>query len=256
MLHSTEKVEDKNPSLKFRRFSLWVPLKSELRPQYYVMARHSPLRNSIFIATAFAVLIWGLKVFEFVLGVELYGLGVYPRTQSGLLGIVTAPLIHGSWEHLFGNTLPLVFLGSMLLYGYPKSRFWALAGIWLLSGAGVWLFARSSYHFGASGLTHGIFFYLFVSGFLRRDRRSAALLMVAFYMYGGMLLTIFPRDPGVSFESHFFGAMAGAVLAYLFRNWDPKPIRKRYSWQRDSETEEDMELDPVIGDQWKTQPPH
>lgn len=216
------------------------------------MANNNPLRNSILAAASFAVLIWGLKILEFALDVDFYNLGVYPRTPSGLLGIITAPLIHGSWEHVIGNTLPLLLLGSMLIYGYPRSRFWALAGIWLLSGAGVWLFARSSYHFGASGLTHGIFFYLFVGGILRRDRRSAALLMVAFYMYGGMLLTILPRDPGVSFESHFFGAAAGALCAYIFRNWDPKPIRKRYTWERHPDDEGDVEEDdPIIGDQWR-----
>jgi hypothetical protein len=59
------------------------------------MANNNPLRDSILIATSFAALIWGLKFFEFVLGVDLYTLGVYPRTQSGLLGVVTAPLIHG-----------------------------------------------------------------------------------------------------------------------------------------------------------------
>jgi membrane associated rhomboid family serine protease len=217
------------------------------------MANNNPLRNSILIATSFAALIWGLKFFEFVLSVDLYSLGVYPRTLSGLVGIVTAPLIHGSWEHLIGNTLPLVLLGSMLIYGYPKSRFWALTGIWFLSGTGVWLFARSSYHFGASGITHGMFFYLFVGGILRRDRRSAALLMVAFYMYGGMLLTILPLDVEVSFESHFFGAASGAILAYAFRLWDPKPVRKRYAWERRPDEVENMEDDdPIIGDQWKT----
>jgi len=217
------------------------------------MAIDNPLRHSIFIATSFAGLIWGLKLIEFILGLDLYSLGVLPRTQSGLLGIVTGPLIHGSWEHVIGNTLPLVLLGSMLIYGYPRSRFWALAGIWLLSGTGVWLFARSSYHFGASGLTHGIFFYLFVGGILRRDRRSAALLMVAFYMYGGMLLSILPTDPGVSFESHFFGAAAGALCAYAFREWDPKPMRKRYGWERHPGEDGDMvdEDDPIIGDQWR-----
>jgi membrane associated rhomboid family serine protease len=215
------------------------------------MANKNPLRDSILITLSFAVLIWGLKLFEFALDVDLHNLGVYPRTQSGLLGVVTAPLIHGSWEHVIGNTLPMVLLGSMLIYGYPKSRFWALAGIWLLSGTCVWLFARSSYHFGASGLTHGMFFYLFVGGILRRDRRSAAMLMVAFYMYGGMLLTILPIDPGVSFESHFFGAASGAILAYAFRNWDPKPMRKRYAWERRPDEDGDLEEDPIIGDQWR-----
>lgn len=215
------------------------------------MITRNSLRNSIVIAVSFAAVLWGLRLFEFAIGVNFYALGVYPRTESGLLGVITAPLIHGSWEHLIGNTLPLVLLGSMLLYGYPRSRFFALAGIWLLSGMGVWLFARSSYHFGASGLTHGIFFYLFVGGILRRDKRSAALLMVAFYMYGGMLLTILPGDPGISFESHFFGALSGGLLAYAFRNWDPKPVRKRYAWERRPDDEDDIEDDPIIGDQWR-----
>ena len=83
------------------------------------MISSNPLRNSIVIAASFAALIWALKLLEFALGVNFYELGVYPRTESGLLGVITAPLIHGSWEHLIGNTLPLVLLGSMLLYGYP-----------------------------------------------------------------------------------------------------------------------------------------
>jgi len=217
------------------------------------MTGHNSLRYSICIATTLAALAWGLKLLEFTLGLDLHDLGVYPRTRSGLLGIVTGPLVHGSWEHLIGNTLPLVLLCSMLIYGYPRSRFWALTGIWLLSGAGVWLFARSSYHLGASGLTHGIFFYLFVGGILRRDRRSAALLMIAFYMYGGMMLTILPLDREVSFESHFFGAAAGVLLAYTFRNWDPKPTRKRYTWERPANEASDLdeENDPIIGDQWQ-----
>lgn len=219
------------------------------------MASNNPLRDSILVATSFVALIWGLKLVESVLGLDLYSMGVYPRTEDGLPGIITAPLIHGSWEHAVGNTLPLILLGSMLIYGYPRSRFWALAGIWLLSGAGVWLFARGSYHFGASGLTHGMFFYLFVGGILRRDKRSAALLMVAFYMYGGMLISILPSDPGVSFESHFFGALAGATLAYAFRNWDPKPVRKRYAWERYPDDDEELEEDPIIGDQWQIVPP-
>jgi len=215
------------------------------------MTDKNPLKKSIIIAASFVALIWAVKLAEFILGLDLYELGVLPRHQSGLVGIVTAPLIHGSWEHLVSNSLPTLLLGSMLIYGYPKSRWWAIGGIWLLSGTALWLFARESYHFGASGLTHGIFFYLFVGGILRRDRRSAAILMVAFYMYGGMVLSILPGDPGISFESHLFGAIAGALLAYIFHRWDPKPARKRYSWERRPGEIEATEEDPVIGDQWR-----
>jgi hypothetical protein len=76
--------------------------------------------------------------------------------------------------------------------------------------------------------------------------------MIAFYMYGGMVMTILPYDPGVSFESHLFGAAAGVLCAFTFRNMDPLPERKRYEWERpDGEEEEE---DDIIGNQWKREP--
>ena len=174
-------------------------------------------RHALYAALMLVAVLWLIKIIETVLSLDFYQWGVLPRQFQGLWGILFAPLIHGSWEHLVGNTLPMTLLCSLLFYGYPKSRWVALLGIWILSGLGVWLFARSSYHFGASGLTHGVFFYLFVGGILRSDRRSAVLLMVAFYMYGSMVISIFPTDPGISFESHFFGALSGAGLAWRFR---------------------------------------
>lgn len=195
------------------------------------MEKNISLQNSVLLTGIFVLLIWSVKLGETILGVNLYQLGVHPQSFSGLIGVITAPLIHGSWQHVLGNTLPILLLGSIFIYGYPKSRWWALGIIWLLSGLGVWLFARSTYHIGASGITHGLFFYLFLGGILRRDKRSSALLMVAFYMYGTMLLSIFPWDADVSFEYHLFGALSGAACAIGFRHWDPKPEKKTYLWE-------------------------
>ena len=36
--------------------------------------------------------------------------------------------------------------------------------IWLFSGLGTWLFGRPSLHLGASGIAHGLMFFLFVIG--------------------------------------------------------------------------------------------
>ena len=221
------------------------------------MDKNLSLQDSIFLACGFALLIWSVKLAESVLGLSLSHLGVYPQTASGLFGIIAAPLIHGSFEHVFANTLPVLLLGSMLIYGYPRSRWWVLSFVWVMSGLGVWLFARSNYHIGASGITHGLFFYLFVAGILRRDKRSSALLMIAFFMYGTMFWTIFPQGPGISFEYHFFGALSGAVCATGFRHWDPKPVLKTYSWENeaseDNPNNEPDDEDPIIGDQWKTE---
>ncbi|MFT5722708.1 MAG: membrane associated rhomboid family serine protease [Motiliproteus sp.] len=215
------------------------------------MNKDPALRFSILVASLFVFLIWWIKLSETLFGWDLHHLGVYPQAFSGLIGIATGPLIHGSWSHVIGNTLPILLLGSLLIYGYPRSRWWTLAIIWLVSGLGVWLFGRESYHFGASGLTHGMFFYLLTGGLIRRDKRSIVLLMVAFFMYGGMLLTILPREPDISYEYHLFGALGGLLCALGFRNWDPKLADKTYAWEQQAEDEQD----PIIGDQWKMEPP-
>ncbi len=214
------------------------------------MDKNPSLQFSISLAALFVLLLWIIRLAESVSGVGLSGMGVYPQSLSGAMGIIVAPLIHGSWAHLLSNTLPVLLLGSMLVYGYPKSRWWVILIVWLVSGAGVWLFARSSYHIGASGLSHGLFFFLFIAGILRRDKRSSALLMVAFFMYGTMLWTIFPQEPGISFEYHFFGAISGGVCALLFSRRDPMPERRVYSWELE-EAEEFEKDDPIIGDEWK-----
>ncbi len=199
-------------------------------------------RNVIFglmASIGFVVLLWLIKLIEIVSGADLHVLGIYPRDPSQLHGILLAPLIHGSMSHIVNNSLSVLILGTLFLYGYPKSRWWTLTIIWLGSGLGVWLFARDSFHFGASGLTHGMLFFLFLAGIIRRDKRSLALMMAAFFMYGGMLLTVLPREVGVSFEYHLFGALPAIVCAVLFRNVDPRYQRKVYDWENEPDDSDD-----------------
>ncbi|MFS1703567.1 rhomboid family intramembrane serine protease [Alteromonas sp. AMM-1] len=198
----------------------------------------------------FAVaLLWVIQSAGVLFHLDLSLLGVIPHDVVRLYGIVTSPLVHGSYEHLFNNTLPLIVLGSMVRYGYPSSKGKVLLWAWLTSGVGIWLFGRESVHLGASGVSHGLFFFLFTVSLLRKDKRSVALMMIAFFMYGGMVMSIFPRDPGISYEAHFFGALGGVIAAALYWKRDPKPAIKRYKWE--SHADED---DPVIGDLWQQSP--
>lgn len=187
------------------------------------------------------ILLWLLKGMELFFVIDIGHYGVYPREATGLIGILFAPLIHGSFEHLFSNTLALFILLTALFYQYPRSAKQVLAIIYFGSGLGVWLFARDSYHIGASGLTHGLMFYLFLIGVLRRDKPAIALMMVVFFLYGSMIWGIFPTEERISFESHLFGAIAGTFCAIVFRDSDPKPAEKIYSWEQD-DYEDDAEL--------------
>jgi membrane associated rhomboid family serine protease len=193
------------------------------------------LQRAFVAAMAFAAVLWVVKGIEWLTGISLVPFGIYPGRIDSLGGIVLAPFIHGSWAHLFANTAPLVILGTAMLYGYPRASRVGIPALFLGTGLGVWLFARGSYHIGASGLTFGMMFFVFTIGVLRRDPRAVALSLLVFFLYGGMIWGIFPGEPGISYESHFFGMLTGVVLAFALRKRDPPPPRKQYSWETEDE---------------------
>ena len=198
------------------------------------------LRQSLIIAGGFVAVLWLIQLDAAVFDLNLSHLGIYPHRISGLLGIAFAPLIHGSFLHLLANSLPIVVIGTALLYGYPRSAGLVLTCLYAGTGLGVWLFAREAYHIGASGLTFGMMFFVFTIGALRWDRRAIALSSLVFFLYGGMIWGIFPGDPEVSYESHFFGALLGVILAIVCRNRDPAPPERRYSWETEEATQSEV----------------
>ncbi|MEO6687928.1 MAG: rhomboid family intramembrane serine protease [Dokdonella sp.] len=191
------------------------------------------MRYAALGAAALLAGVWIAWIAAWLLGWSLDDLGIQPRHLRGLVGILTAPLAHASFEHLMSNTLPLGVLATLALYCYPRAVRIALPLIWLLSGVGVWLFARDSSHIGASGIVHGLMFFLFVMGLLRRDRLAVVTSLVVFFLYGSMLLSVLPHEEHVSFEYHLAGAIAGVLAALLLRARDPLPPRKRYSWEEE-----------------------
>src|SRR5690606_38567736 len=101
-----------------------------------------------------------------VFGVQ--GLGDYRAfavaagAVAGLPGVLSAPLLHGSPEHLVANAAALLILGTLALSVYPRATVRGLPRMWLVAGLGAWLLGEpDSFHLGASGLTHGLMFLLF-----------------------------------------------------------------------------------------------
>lgn len=194
------------------------------------------VRRALNASLAFVLLLWACFVAQPAF--DWQWLAVSPRQLTGLLGLLGAPLLHGSVEHILANSVAVLLLGTLAGTAYPNATVRALPLLWLGGGLGAWLLGQAgSHHLGASGLTHGLGFMLFTLGLLRRDRAAMAAGMIAFLFYGGMLLTILPREAGVSWESHLGGALAGIVAAILFRHSDPVPPRQKYSWEIEEEQE-------------------
>lgn len=187
-------------------------------------------RLAVKIALGFVALIWLLQLLNWSLDLGPDDFGVRPRQVAGLPGILFAPLVHGGFTHLIANSLPLLVLGTAMLYLYPNSARRVLPAVYLGPGIAVWLFARGGVHVGASGLVYGLVSYIFLAGLIRRDRRAIAASLLVCFMYGALVWGVLPIEPGVSWETHLAAALIGLLLALVLRRLDVPP-RARYTWE-------------------------
>jgi membrane associated rhomboid family serine protease len=210
-------------------------------PAYTRSARdRENFRLAAKLSLGFVALLWAIPLLGW--GLELQRFGVRPRQWIGVLGILVAPLLHADFLHLIANTLPLVVLGTTMLYLYPTATFRVLPAVYFGPGIAVWLFARDGNHVGASGLIYGLIAYIFVAGLIRRDRRALAAALLVAFMYGASVWGLLPIRVGVSWETHLAAALIGAAMAIALRHTDmPPPIR--YSWE--DETDGDPDASPA-----------
>jgi len=199
-------------------------------------------RLSVYCTVSFIGLLWAVKFFEEASGHDLFYLGILPRTLEGSIGIITGPLVHGDFFHLLANSIPLLITGIGMIYFYSKKGLEVIALIYLMTGFWVWIAARDAYHVGASGLVYGLISFLLFSGFIRRDISTLAISFAVMFLYGGSLVTgIFPSSEGISWESHFMGALAGLFCAIYFRQ---VPLAVKRATPQFSEETEAEPLEP------------
>ncbi len=178
------------------------------------------------------VLLLGIHLYRSTFHESLMWLGLFPRSEEQVHGILTFPLVHDDWEHVLSNTIPLFVLMALLRYHY--STVWIRVSLlnWVLSGIWLWLGGRAALHIGASGFVYGLASFLFFSGLLRwGERRSMAISLVVVFLYGGLIWGLFPFLREVSWEGHLFGGLSGILLAWTYRKQPPQ--RPVYEWELD-----------------------
>ncbi|MBL0310806.1 MAG: rhomboid family intramembrane serine protease [Bacteroidetes bacterium] len=118
-------------------------------------------RSIVFVLLLVSVL-WLVQFIQYFGIYDFSHYGNWPQHRAGLPGILFSPFIHGSFEHLISNTLPIIVLLLVLLNAYPRFALLVLVAVHLMSGALVWLLAPpTGIHIGISGIIYGI------AGFLR-----------------------------------------------------------------------------------------
>lgn len=170
------------------------------------------------VLAVFVGVLWALQTVNWAMG---YGLnvtfGLIPRHISGLDGIAAMPFLHGSFSHLVANTPPLLLMGSLLAATATRAILVVNSIIIVLGGALVWLLGSTAIHVGASGLVFGWFGFLVARGLVDRSLVTVGAAALVGVVYGSIIWGVFPGQPGVSWESHLFGALAGAMAAFLIR---------------------------------------
>lgn len=178
---------------------------------------HALLRRLAILA-GFVGVLWAIQVVNWTTGYRLNpAFGLIPRHLSGLDGIAGMPLLHGSFAHLISNTPPILVMGALLAATATRALLAVNAVIVGLGGLLVWVIGSASIHIGASGLIFGWFGFLVVRGLVDRSPLTLLASLVVGVLYGAMIWGVLPGQPGISWEAHLCGALAGAAAAILIK---------------------------------------
>lgn len=198
-------------------------------------------KNKLINALIYPVLLVAIinifHLLQYTLQLNWLQFGIFPLRLKNLSGIIFSVFIHGDFNHLFNNSIPLLILGTALFYFYKEVALKITVWIVLMTGFWTWISAREAYHIGASGLVYGLFAFLMLSGFIRMNKQLIALSFFVVLIYGGMVWGIFPIKLNISYESHFWGFFSGAILAFYYRKHGPQ--KKVYEWEEEDDNEDE-----------------
>jgi membrane associated rhomboid family serine protease len=148
-------------------------------------------------------------------------LGIIPRKWYGLPGIITAPFIHASWEHLLFNLIPLYALSAMMI-SFGFDFYWNITWIFIIaSNTLIWIIAPPATYVGASALISAYWGFLVIAAIMgKHSIINYFIFFVCVYYFIGIFAGIFPSQKQVSWQGHLLGMLTG-VLLYLLCNYYP-----------------------------------
>lgn len=173
------------------------------------------MKQNALMAIIVVGVLWVIHVINFVLKYQLNSLGLFPRKIRGIPGIIFSPFLHGSFTHLFLNSIPLFVLLDFILMGGIHSAILVSVWIVLISGILLWLFGRKGNHIGASGLIMGYLAYLLINAIEHPSIKTVVLGIICLYYFGGLVFSIFPKEERTSWEGHLFGFIAGIAVVFV-----------------------------------------
>lgn len=183
-------------------------------------------------------------------------LAIIPGYYNQWYGIFTIVLVHSGFEHLLFNMIPLFVLLFLVFMFYLNVSFQVILFIIIAGGLGVFFTGDRGelnpvYHVGASGLVFGLITFLISGGFLSMNRTLLVVSLIVVFFYGGTLWGVLPVNPKISWEGHFWGAIAGFLGAFFWRKSGPPKDMGVYKRNKSQEPDEYMIFSYVTKKQMK-----
>ena len=215
-----------------------LPIQSEKKQE------KKDIVNAVIYPLCFVILLWIIHFINRTISFDLVELGLKPLDFKGLIGVLTAPLIHADFDHIFSNSLSFFVIGFGLCFLYKQKSILIFLFIYITSGLWGWFFARGGYHIGASGLVYGMFFFIVISAIIKREKRTIAFSLLITFLFGAIVWGFFPvffPHRNISWELHTTGAISGVVAAFYFRKDGPQKEIPLEDEDEDEDEEEDDE---------------
>ena len=171
-------------------------------------------RNAVFHTSIVIGVIVLIFMIENLVDYSFYWFGIYPREWHGLQGVLLSPFKHHNFGHLINNMLLLcILLIGFFLHVERKKLYVKLLTISIVCNVWVWIGGRPAWHYGASGIVYGLFFFLLIYSIRFRKKELYLFLLSCLILSAGFFVGLFPYDPSVSYEGHLFGSIAGLMIA-------------------------------------------
>jgi membrane associated rhomboid family serine protease len=184
-------------------------------------AFYASIGRALMVMCTVVPVLFGIELLDYWIPEDLVvSGGIRPRRVEGLDGVLFAPLLHVNFAHLYGNSVPLILLGTFVLASGTRRFAASTLFISVFSGVGVWLVGDpDTVVVGASGVIFGYLGLLLARGLIERRWWHLWVGLVVGLLYGWQVIGVLPGavDPRVSWEGHLFGFLGGVVAAVLFR---------------------------------------